>query len=56
MDAEYIVENACEESYEDCYDDVLNSSGMERLQKYLDAWCKKYGRPSYEIDNDAKVV
>jgi hypothetical protein len=55
IDANFIVENACEESYEDCFEDILRSGGMVRLQKYLDEWCEKYGRPSYDIDCSARV-
>ena len=54
INAEYIVEYACEDSYEDCFDDVLYSGGMERLQKYLDAWCNKYGNSSYQV-NDVNI-
>lgn len=50
LDGESIVENACYDSYADCFDDILNGGGMKVLQEFLDEWCEKYGLPSYYAD------
>lgn len=39
MDAQSIVENACEELHEDAMDNV-SGEDLDELQKYLDSWCK----------------
>lgn len=46
FDASSIVSNACEEMYEDAYDDI-GTAAIAEMQHYLDEWKKKYGRTSY---------
>ena len=38
MDADSIIENACEELYEDARDNI---SDEKELQEFLDKWCEK---------------
>ncbi len=40
MDADSIIESACEELYEDAEDNILYEDRKE-LQRLLDNWCKK---------------
>lgn len=56
FDAYSLVENGCEEMYEDCFDDVINSGGVEVLQRFLDKWCKKYVQPTYQVETDIKII
>mgnify|MGYP000769571416 FL=1 len=46
FDASSIVSNACEDMYEDAYDDI-GADAVAEMQRYLDEWKKKYGRTSY---------
>lgn len=40
IDANMIVEDACEELHEDAYDQI-SYENIKELQELLDAWCKK---------------
>ena len=40
MDADSIIENACEDLHEDAYDNISGKDRAE-LQNILDVWCKK---------------
>lgn len=46
FDASSIVSMACEDMYEDAYDDI-GTAAIEEMQRYLDEWKKKYGHKSY---------
>lgn len=46
FDASSIVSNACEDMYEDAYDDI-GADAVAEMQRYLNEWKKKYGRTSY---------
>ena len=46
LDAASIVSSACEEMYEDAYDDI-GTAAIAEMQHYLDEWKKKHGRTSY---------
>jgi hypothetical protein len=48
IDAESVVENACDDSYEDAYDHVGNIRG---LQKSIDEWIEKNGPGSTFVYN-----
>jgi len=53
IDAESVVENACEDSYEDAYDHVGN---IRSLQKVIDEWIEKNGPgSSYVYNKNVKV-
>ena len=48
IDAENIIENACEELHEDARDNV---TGEKELQDFLDVWCaKQTGTDTYTVD------
>ena len=48
IDAEYIVQQACEELHEDAYENVTDE---KELQEFLDAWCaKQSGTETYWVD------
>lgn len=49
MDADSLIESACEEMYEDAEDHIDDESRKE-LQYYLDKWCKEQGIRSYSVD------
>lgn len=49
MSAKDIIESACEELYEDAYDDISQRDEKE-LQKYLDDWCKEQNLTTYYPD------
>lgn len=40
IDADYIVEAACEDLHEDAYESI-DYTDMKKLQKMLDDWCKE---------------
>lgn len=40
MDADSIIENACDELHEDAYD-TISDKDIEELQGFLDKWCEK---------------
>lgn len=40
IDASYIIENACEDLYEDARDNISDKD-IKQLQSFLDNWCKK---------------
>jgi len=40
LDADYIVEYACEELHEDAFDSI-SYEDIKELQRYLDEWCSK---------------
>lgn len=40
MDADSIIENACEELHEDAYENI-SYKDIKELQNMLDEWCKK---------------
>lgn len=44
--ASSIVSNACEDMYEDAYDDI-GADAVAEMQRYLNEWKEKYGRTSY---------
>lgn len=46
FDASSIVSNACEDMYEDAYDDI-GADAVAEMQRYLNEWKEKYGRTSY---------
>ena len=46
LDASSIISSACEDLYEDAYDDI-GSAAIAELQEYLDKWKKKYGRDAF---------
>ena len=46
FDASSIVSNACEDMYEDAYDDI-GADAVTEMQRYLNEWNEKYGRTSY---------
>lgn len=48
IDAESIVESACEELHEDAYQNII---GEQELQDFLDIWCSKQtGVDAYSVD------
>lgn len=48
INAEFIVENACEELWEGAYDNIDN---IEELQELLDNWCgEQTGADTYCVD------
>ena len=40
VDASYIIDNACEDLYEDARDNISDKD-IKQLQSFLDNWCKK---------------
>lgn len=48
FDASSIVSMACEDMYEDAYDDI-GADAIAEMQQYLDEWKKKHGRESYVL-------
>ena len=54
MDAGSIIEQACEELYEDAIDHI---DGEKELQNFLDAWCaKQSGVESYTVDYNTAIL
>ena len=48
IDASYIIENACEDLYEDARDNISDKD-IKQLQSFLDNWCKKQiGTTTYD--------
>lgn len=46
FDASGIVSMACEDMYDDAYDDI-GADAINEMQQYLDEWRTKFGRKSY---------
>ena len=53
IDAESIVESACDDLDEDAYDRV--SAAIPALQDVIDEWLNKYGTSSFSVCREAKV-
>lgn len=50
LDAEAMVEEACDELHENAFDNI-DKSEIDELQEYIDEWCKKQtGTRTYEVD------
>lgn len=55
IDARDICENATQDLYEDAYEDIADKN-FERLQNFLDEWCKTCGvGTSYRVSHKYKV-
>lgn len=50
LDAGSIIEQACEEMYEDAMSDI-GTAAINELQAYLDTWEYRYGVKSYLVDH-----
>lgn len=48
FDASSIVSMACEDMYDDAYDDI-GADAINEMQQYLDEWRTKFGRKSYML-------
>lgn len=55
MDADSIIESACDELHEDA-DDNISYEDRKELQKFLDAWCKKQTGTTTLYPNYKKYV
>lgn len=55
MDADSIVESACEELHEDAYDNI-SSEDIKELQNMLDVWCEKQTGTRTVYQNYKKYV
>jgi hypothetical protein len=56
INAEDIVESACEELHEDAIDDICRED-MNELQEFLDKWCEKQtGTTTYMVDYDYAIL
>lgn len=54
FDAADIVSSACEELYEDAYDDI-SADSIKEMQSFLDQWVKTNGRTAYAEDRKHAV-
>jgi len=55
VDADSIIENACEEHHEDAYGEISRESEKE-LQEFLDAWCAKQSVATFYPDFSTAVL
>lgn len=55
MNADYIIESALEESYEDARDAVSHEAEQE-LKALLDAWCERHPVKWWEEDRGVAVM
>lgn len=59
LDASSILNDACDDLHEDAYDNIMNSGGVDELQKFLHEWADKYGactQTYYEDFNFAILI
>jgi len=59
LDTSSILNNACDDLHEDAYDNIMNSGGVDKLQKFLHEWAEEYGsctQTYYEDLNFAIII
>lgn len=54
LDAHSIVSSACEEMYEDAFDDI-GSDAIKQMQAYFDKWLAENGRVTYFVSHKHAV-